>query len=93
MHPIVAPPPKHPIMNHAPNSADGTDDTPLTIGIFRTTVRVRVRVIGLGLGLGLGSESGLVRLPSSKKALGRVMGGVRARATAGYRSLASYIKL
>eukprot|EP00964_Phaeocystis_antarctica_P058443 scaffold34672_cov59-Phaeocystis_antarctica.AAC.1 len=52
MHPIVAPPPKHPIMNHAPNSADGTDDTPLTTGRFSATRRS-----GLGSGLGSGRSS------------------------------------
>ena len=49
MPPIVAPPPKHPIINPAPNSADGTGDTPLTTGTFSAT-----RKLGLGLGLGSG---------------------------------------
>jgi hypothetical protein len=38
MQPIVAPPPKHPIMYAAPNSPDGTGDTPLTAGMFSETV-------------------------------------------------------
>ena len=31
VQPIVAPPPKHPIMYPTPKSADGTDDTPLPV--------------------------------------------------------------
>eukprot|EP00964_Phaeocystis_antarctica_P032831 scaffold18606_cov60-Phaeocystis_antarctica.AAC.4 len=50
MPPIVAPPPKHPIMNHTPNSADGTGDTSLTTGRFSATRR-------LGLGSGVRSKA------------------------------------
>ena len=77
MHPIVAPPPKHPIMYPTPNSADGTGDTLLTTGILSATVR-----LGLGLGLGLGLELGLGLGLGLELGLGTGLGVVSVRSKA-----------
>ena len=75
MHPIVAPPPKHPIMYPIPNSADGTGDTLLTTGRFTATMRVRVRVRvrarARGRVRGRGRARARARLGSDQRRLSR----------------------